>query len=400
MDETFVRKKYELLKNTLNERTLRLFAAAEAQAIGHGGISIVSQVTNLERHTISRGIKELYQKEILDPNRIRKQGGGRTRTVIKDPTLKRDLNLVVEPYSRGDPESPLLWTTKSVRNLAKELKKMKHKASHRMIAELLHDMKYSLQANRKTSEGMSHPDRDAQFKNINRKVKAQQKKGEPAISVDAKKKELVGNFKNSGQEWRPKGSPEDVRMHDFMIKELGKVCPYGVYDIIKNKGWVSVGIDHNTASFAVESIKWWWKRMGKKEYTKAKSLLLTADAGGSNAAKSRLWKLELQKLSNQLKIPISVSHFPPGTSKWNKIEHRLFSFISKNWRAKPLISHEVIVNLISSTTTKTGLKVKCRLDKKQYPTGIKIPDREMKKINIKPDSFHGEWNYTINPTIN
>jgi transposase len=400
MDKDFVRKKYELLKDTLNERTRRLFAAAEALAIGHGGISIVSQVTNLERHTISRGIEELHQKGTLDPNRIRRKGGGRTKIVTKDHGLKRDLKRLVEPYSRGDPESPLLWTTKSVRNLAKELKGMKHKTSHRMVAEILHDMKYSLQANRKTNEGMSHPDRDAQFKNINRKVKIQQKLHNPVVSVDAKKKEIVGNFKNSGREWKPKGSPEEVRMHDFVIKKLGKICPYGVYDLARNEGWISVGIDHDTAAFAVESVRQWWKTMGRKEYPKAKSLLVTADAGGSNGYKNGLWKKELQKLSNRIKMPISVCHFPPGTSKWNKIEHRLFSFISKNWRAKPLISHEVIVNLIASTTTETGLKVRCRIDERKYPTGIKISKKELERINIKKDKFHGEWNYTIYPAIN
>ena len=394
MDVKIIKQKYELLKSVLNERSRRRFAAVEANAIGHGGIQIISRATGLNRNTISRGIKELGNKKEMDVERIRRPGAGRKKTKDKDPKLIKDLERLVEPHARGDPESPLRWTTKSVRKLSKELKKRKHNASYQIISELLHEMKYSLQANRKTSEGMSHPDRNAQFEYINRKVKSQLRRKYPAISVDAKKKELVGNFKNSGREWWPKGSPEEVRLHDFVIKELGKVCPY---DIAKNQGWVNVGIDHDTAAFAVESVRQWWKTMGKKEYSKAKNILLTADAGGSNGVKNRLWKCQLQELANELKMSISVCHFPPGTSKWNKIEHRLFSFISQNWRAKPLVSHKVIVNLISSTTTTTGLKVKCRLDKKKYPTGIKISIEDLKKINIKQDKFHGEWNYTIYP---
>lgn len=397
MIESQVRKKYLLLKDTFNERTRRLFAAAEAHSLGRGGIAIVSRATGLERHTIGRGIKELFVDKKLSIDCIRKQGAGRKKTVSIDKSLKTDLEKLIDPTTRGDPESRLRWTTKSLRNLSKELKK-KHKTSHRMIAELLHEMEYSLQANKKTSEGNSHPDRNAQFENINQKVREQEKIGDPAISVDAKKKELVGNFKNQGQEWHPRGKPEEVQVHDFMIKELGKVCPYGVYDIIKNKGWVNVGVDHDTAAFAVESIRQWWYSMGKKEYQNAETILITADAGGSNAVRNRLWKWELQKLANEINKPISVSHFPPGTSKWNKIEHRLFSFISKNWRAKPLTCHEVIVNLISSTTTQKGLKVKCRLDKNKYQKGIKISDHEISKINIKRDNFLGDWNYIIFPS--
>ena len=397
MIESQVRKKYLLLKDTFNERTRRLFAAAEAHSLGRGGIAIVSRATGLERHTIARGIKELFVDKKLPIDSVRKQGAGRKKTVSIDKSLKTDLEKLIDPTTRGDPESRLRWTTKSLRNLSKVLKK-KHKTSHRMIAELLHEMAYSLQANKKTSEGSNHPDRNAQFENINQKVKEQEKIGDPAISVDAKKKELVGNFKNNGREWHPKGKPEEVQVHDFMIKELGKVCPYGVYDIIKNKGWINVGIDHDTATFAVESIRQWWYSMGKQEYQNADTILITADAGGSNGVRNRLWKWELQKLANEINKPISVCHFPPGTSKWNKIEHRLFSFISKNWRAKPLTCHEVIVNLISSTTTETGLKVKCRIDKNKYQKGIKISDHEISKINIKRDDFLGNWNYVILPS--
>lgn len=397
MDVTTIKEKYELLKPVLNERSKRRFAAVEANAIGRGGIQIVSQATGLNRNTIARGIRELGQKEEMNVERIRKPGAGRKKTKEKDPSLIEDIEKLIEPYTRGDPESPLRWTTKSLRKLEKELKKMKHKASRTLIAQLLHEKKYSLQANKKTNEGSNHPDRNTQFEYISKKVKEQLQLGDPAISVDAKKKELVGNFKNNGREWRPKGSPEEVKVHDFLDKELGKVCPYGIYDLALNKGWVNIGIDHDTAAFAVESIRQWWKKMGKKEYPKPKKLLITADTGGSNGYKNRLWKCEIQKLANEIGKPISISHFPPGTSKWNKIEHRLFSFISKNWRAKPLTSHEVIINLISSTTTETGLKVKCRLDKKKYPVGIRISDKEMKKINMERDSFLGNWNYTIYP---
>ena len=398
MSESQIRQKYILLEHTFNERSRRLFAAVEAHSHGRGGIAISSRATGLERHTIARGIKELFREKQLSSQCIRKTGAGRKKTIAVDKTLKEDLQKMIEPTTRGDPESRLRWTTKSVRNLSEELKRKKHKTSHRMVAELLHEMEYSLQGNKKTKEGSSHPDRNAQFENISRKVEQQQSVSGPAISVDAKKKELVGNFKNNGKEWNPKGKPEKVMGHDFIDKELGKVCPYGVYDIIKNKGWINVGVDHDTAAFAVESIRRWWYSMGKKEYQKAKTILVTADAGGSNAVRSRLWKWELHKLANEIDKPISVCHFPPGTSKWNKIEHRLFSFISKNWRAKPLTCHEVIVNLISSTTTEKGLKVKCRIDKKKYPRGIKVSDIDFHKINIVKDNFLGNWNYTISPS--
>lgn len=397
MSELQIREKYQLLEHTFNERSRRLFAAAEAHSHGRGGIAIASRATGLERHAIARGIKELFQDKQLPSYSIRKSGAGRKKTILIDKTMKDDLLKMIEPTTRGDPESRLRWTTKSVRNLSRELNRMKHKTSHRMVADILHEMEYSLQGNKKTKEGGSHPDRNAQFENINQKVEQQQRMNGPAISVDAKKKELVGNYKNNGREWSKKGKPEEVQSHDFINKKLGKVCPYGIYDIIQNKGWVNVGVDHDTAAFAVESIRRWWNYMGKKDYQKAKSILVTADAGGSNAVKSRLWKWELQKLANEIGKPISVCHFPPGTSKWNKIEHRLFSFISKNWRAKPLTCHEVIVNLISSTTTDKGLTVKCRIDKKKYPTRIRINDVDFQKINIKKDDFLGNWNYTISP---
>ncbi|MEK7070650.1 MAG: ISAzo13 family transposase [Patescibacteria group bacterium] len=389
--------RYQLLAPELNERTLRLFAAAEAKVIGRRGIAIVSNAIEVSRDRISRGIKELESNERLETGRIRRKGGGRKKNTEIDPTLKEDLEELISPYTRGDPESPLQWTCKSVRNLSAELIKKGHQTSHRMVAELLREMNYSLQANRKTIEGKQHPDRDAQFQYINQLAKKQQKKGQPVISVDTKKKELIGNFKNSGKNWRPKGIPEKVQVHDFIDKELGKVAPYGVYDLTRNEGWVSVGIDHDTAAFAVATIKRWWEKMGKCVYSEANHLLITADSGGSNAARNRLWKFELQKLSDQTGLSISVCHFPPGTSKWNKIEHRMFSFIGKNWRGKPLLTHSTIVNLIGSTKTKSGLQIKCELDTNNYPKGIKISDDEMKKINIKRHKFHGDWNYTIFP---
>jgi len=328
---------------------------------------------------------------------MRQPGGGRKRTVALDPTLKADLELLVEPTERGDPESPLRWTCKSVRRLAEELNQARHSTSHRMVAELLHELGYSLQANSKTIEGTSHPDRNAQFEHINRKVKRYLTSGDPVISVDTKKKELVGDFKNAGRELRPKGNPEEVRVHDFLIPALGRAVPYGVYDIGTNTGWVSVGVDHDTATFAVDTIQCWWRSMGSPVYPRARRLLITADAGGSNGSRVRLWKLELQRFADEVGIPISVCHFPPGTSKWNKIEHRLFSFISQNWRGKPLVSHEVIVNLIAGTTNKGGLKVRAELNNNEYAAGRKVANRELKDVRIVPDAFHGDWNYTIRP---
>ena len=381
----------------LNEHQLRLLAAAMAETIGYGGISIVSKETGISRPTITLGCEELKYPENIITNRVRKEGGGRKKTVDLDPKLKEDLNKLIEPVTFGDPESPLRWTCKSVRTLSDELNRIGHKTSHRMVAELLHEMGYSLQTNRKTIEETSHPDRNEQFEYINQKAKNYQLENQPVISVDTKKKELVGDFKNNGQELRPKGNPEKVRVHDFEIPELGKINPYGVFDIFNNIGWVNVGIDHDTAAFAVESIRRWWYCMGHDLYPNALSLLITADSGGSNGSRIKLWKLELQKLANETGLSISVSHLPPGTSKWNKIEHRLFAYISQNWRGKPLISHEVIVNLIAATTTKTGLQVKCHLDTNIYPKGIKVSDEEMASINIQRDSFHGDWNYVISP---
>lgn len=369
--------------------------------IGYGGVSHVSRATGVSRNAIATGIEEIHQERqvTLSAKRIRREGGGRKRTAEKDDTLKKDLEKLIEPVTRGDPESPLRWTCKSVRKLSDELNRMEHKTSHRMVADLLHELGYSLQANRKTLEGGSHPDRNAHFEYIYKKVSEYQAIGQPVISVDTKKKELVGEFKNGGKELRPKGDPDKVRVHDFKIPELGRVAPYGIYDMTHNIGWVNVGIDHDTAAFAVESIRSWWYSMGRNLYPDAVKLMVTADGGGSNGYRIKLWKMELQKLSNETRLSIEVSHFPPGTSKWNKIEHRLFSFISQNWRGKPLISHEVIVNLIAATTNKAGLRVVCRLDKNVYPKGIKVSDEEMAALNIQPHSFHGEWNYIIAPHI-
>jgi hypothetical protein len=393
-----LQQRYNTLKHFLNEKQRRLYLGTEAQAIGYGGASEVSRQTGVSRRAIQQGIIELEQEpDFIATARIRKEGGGRKRRVATDFTLKDDLEKLIDPVTRGDPESPLRWTCKSVRKLSDALISLGHKTSHRMVAELLSEMGYSLQANRKTREGDSHPDRDKQFEYINNSVKKYFKKRQPVISVDTRKKELVDDFKNNGKELCPRGKPEIVRVHDFEDKTLGKVNPYGVYDIGKNMGWVSVGIDSDTAAFAVESIRKWWNTMGKELYPKAKQLLITADGGGSNSSRSRLWKIEIQKLSNETGLEIKTSHFPPGTSKWNKIEHRLFSYISQNWRGKPLISHEVIINLIAATTTKEGLKIKCQIDDNIYPKGIKISDKELEKVKILRDDFHGEWNYSISP---
>lgn len=398
METSSIRQRFTTLSPFLNEHLRRIFVATEAMAIGYGGIAIVCRETGVNRHTIAAGYKELQHPEEIEERRVRKKGGGRKRAVDKDCTLKRDLENLVEPVTRGDPESPLRWSCKSVRRLSDELNQKGHQVSRELVAELLHGLGYSLQANKKTIEGASDPDRNAQFEHINNKVKEYQANGQPVISVDTKKKELVGNFKNGGRELSPKGHPQKVRVYDFIIPGLGKDTPYGVYDETYNVGWVNVGTDHDTAAFAVESIRQWWYSMGNQMYPKAKQLLITADSGGSNGYRVRLWKLEIQKLANETGLSITVCHFPPGTSKWNKIEHRLFSFISQNWRGKPLVSHEVIVNLIAATTTKEGLHVKSRLDTNSYPTKIKVSDKEMANINIQKDSFRGEWNYTISPT--
>lgn len=392
-----IKRRFELLIPVIDERTRRLVAAAEALALGWGGATAVSEATGVSRRAIREGVKELSQPQQAAGRPVRREGGGRKKTVAKDPTLLADLERLVEPVTRGDPESPLRWTCKSMRKLAAELNGMGHRTSQHLVAELLRELGYSLQANRKTLEGASHPDRDAQFQHISEQAQAFQASVDPVISVDTKKKELVGDFKNGGREWRPRGKPQPVRVHDFAIPELGKVNPYGVYDVAKNAGWVSVGVDHDTAAFAVHSIRGWWNTMGQAEYPRARRLLITADGGGSNGSRVRLWKVELQKLADETGLAISVCHLPPGTSKWNKIEHRLFSFISQNWRGRPLVSHEVIVNLIAATTTKTGLRVRCRLDTSIYPAGLKVSDKEMAAIHIQQDTFHGEWNYTILP---
>ncbi len=396
-DEALSRK-FEALGRVLDERTRRLVAAAEAAAIGFGGVTLVAQASGLSRGTVIRGISELRTApKPARGQRIRREGAGRKRTVDQDATLKRDLEALVEPVTRGHPETPLRWTCKSVRQLAAELQRMGHRTSHRMVAELLHQMDYSLQANRKTLEGSSHPDRDAQFHHISDKIREFQADRQPVISVDTKKKELVGDFKNNGRELRPKSDPEKVRVHDFVIPELGRAAPYGVYDVTQNAGWVSVGVDHDTAAFAAQSIRRWWESMGSEAYPKAARLLITADSGGSNGARVRLWKLELQRLADEIGLEISICHLPPGTSKWNKIEHRLFSFISQNWRGKPLVSHQVIVNLIAATRTKTGLRVRAEVDPGKYPKGVKVSDKELASIRIERDKFHGEWNYAILP---
>jgi transposase len=391
-------RKFEVLARVLDERTRRLVAAAEAQAIGFGGITAVARASGLSRGTVMRGMAELETApRPARGQRVRRRGAGRKRTVDRDASLKGDLEALVEPLTRGDPESPLRWTCKSVRQLAAELQRRGHRTSHRMVAELLHEMDYSLQANRKTLEGSSHPDRDAQFRHISDQIRDFQADRQPVISVDTKKKELVGNFKNNGRELRPKGDPEKVRVHDFVIPELGRAAPYGVYDVTQNAGWVSVGVDHDTAAFAVQSIRRWWESMGREACPKAARLLITADSGGSNGARVRLWKRELQKLADETRLAISICHLPPGTSKWNKIEHRLFSFISQNWRGKPLVSHQVIVNLIAATTTRSGLRVRAAIDPAKYPRGVKVSDQEVDALRIKRDQFHGEWNYTILP---
>ncbi|MGH7393907.1 MAG: ISAzo13 family transposase, partial [Candidatus Rokuibacteriota bacterium] len=392
-----VRQRFAALKPVLDEKSRRMLVAAETKVWGPGGISAVSRATGVSRQVIRQGLKELGQSSIHPAGRVRRPGGGRKRAKQKDPTLVADLERLVEPTTRGDPESCLRWTCKSVRKLAEELEQMGHQVSYPVIAELLHELEYSLQANRKTKEGDSHPDRNAQFEYINAKVQQYIARQQPVISVDTKKKELIGDFKNSGQDWRPKGKPEQVRVHDFVIPELGRAAPYGVYDLAHNTGWVSVGVDHDTASFAVETIRRWWHAMGQEKYPKAGQLLITADGGGSNGSRLRLWKVELQQLADETGLAIAVSHFPPGTSKWNKIEHRLFSFISKNWRGRPLTSLQVIVSLIAATTTRKGLSVHAEIDNRAYPTGIKVPDKTMDQINLRRDKFHGDWNYEILP---
>ena len=398
--DALVAARHQALEGFLDERLRRLHVAAEAKVLGHGGIKRVSQATGVARGTIIAGIKELESAERIPPEqgrRVRRPGAGRKKLVDQDPGMREALERLVDPVTRGDPQSPLRWTCKTLMQLARELSAQGHAISHVSVGVLLKELGYSLQGNRKTLEGASHPDRNAQFEYINAKSQVALSSGQPVISVDTKKKELVGRYKNGGEEWRPQGEPEQVKVYDFVDKELGRANPYGVYDIATNTGWVSVGTDHATASFAVATIRRWWFAMGRAVYPAAKELMIMADGGGSNGSRVRLWKLELQRLADELNLTIRVSHFPPGTSKWNKIEHRLFSYISLNWRGQPLVTHEVIVNLIAATTTRKGLKVRAELDTAQYQKGIKVTDAEFAAIRIARDNFHGDWNYVISP---
>ena len=397
IDVDDIRARYRLAVPFLDERGRRLFAANEALAIGYGGVTAVSLATGIARSTIQRAIAELQGGSNPIGQRVRRRGGGRKRAVVLQPDLPAALEALIEDAIRGDPETPLRWVSRSQRQIVRALGERGFEVSQKLVGLLLRELGYSCQANRKTREGTSHPDRDAQFAHINPVVQAAMVAGQPAISVDTKKKELVGDFKNSGRELRPKGQPEPVRVHDFELPGLGKVAPYGVYDLAANAGWVSVGVDADTAAFAVESIRRWWQQLGQTRYPEARRLIITADCGGSNGARVRLWKRELQRFADETGLAVTVAHLPPGTSKWNRIEHRLFAAISQNWRGKPLISHQVIVQLIGATTTQTGLTVRCELDANSYPKGIKVTDAEMAALAIERDAFHGEWNYTISP---
>ena len=399
IDEEAIGERYRALAGELDERRRRLWAAAEARSHGHGGLAAVVRATGMAENTVRAGLRELEAGHTLEPGRVRRRGGGRKPLSETDPTLVRDLERLVDPDSRGDPELPLRWTAKSVRKLAEALRGFGHQVSHETVARLLRSLGYSLQANAKVREGASHPDRDEQFRHINRAASEAIEAGRPVISVDTKKKELLGDFKAGGRELRPQGSPLPVRVHDFKDPELGKAIPYGVYDLADDTGWVSVGVEHDTAAFAVESIRSWWKHLGRERYPNATTLTITADCGGSNGNRTLLWKTELQGLSDETGLAITVCHFPPGTSKWNKIEHRLFSFITQNWRGKPLLSREVIVSLIGATTTRSGLEVYARLDEREYPKGITVSDAELAAINLECDEFHPEWNYTITPRV-
>jgi hypothetical protein len=383
----------------LDERTRRVMAASEAIALGHGGVSLVRRACGLSRKAISKGIREIEESSAPMEGRIRRPGAGRKPVTISDPRLVDKLEEMIDDQTRGDPESPLRWICKSTRAIAKELGRHKHPVSHTKVAQILHDLDYSLQSNRKTEEGKDHPDRDAQFRHINATVRRCLRQGSPVISVDTKKKELIGNYDNAGQQWLPAKRPMKVQGHDFPTPDVPRAYPYGIYDIGRNTGFVNVGTDHDTGAFAVASIRGWWRHEGKRLYPNARTILTTADGGGSNGWRLRLWKLELQKFADETDLPISVCHFPPGTSKWNKIEHRLFSFISSNWRGEPLLDYETIVQLIAKTTTAKGLKVTCRLDRRKYPTGRKVSIEEMKQVNIRPNKFHGEWNYTLEPRL-
>jgi len=392
-----ISEKYNSLENILNERQKRIWAATEVNSLGRGGLVIVVEATKLDHKTIQRGLKELQEEDKLDFKRIRKEGGGRKSITDKEPGICKKIESIIEADTRGDPESPLKWTSKSTRKIEKELKNS-YKVSQKTIYNLLtNNLEYSLQSNKKTLEGKSHEDRDAQFHFINDKVKEFQNTKNPCISVDTKKKENIGNYKNNGKEYAKKGTPIEVNGHDFPNKKLGKVAPYGIYDITKNNGFVNVGISSDTAQFAVNSIRNWWNNMGKPIYKKSKKILITADCGGSNGNRTKLWKIELQKLSNEIQKEIHVCHFPPGTSKWNKIEHRMFSFISKNWRGKPLLTRQTVVNLIGNTTTTKGLEIQAMLDENEYMKAIKVSDKELQKVNLHKEDFHGEWNYKIAP---
>lgn len=394
-----IRRKFQTLTPVLDERSRRHWAAAEALELAWGGVTTVAAATGLSRTTIAAGVRELQSQATgaMPGPRLRRPGGGRKSLADSDPGLLTALDALIDPLTRGDPESPLRWTCKSTRRLATELCRQRHPVSDRTVAALLLDLGYSLQANRKTREGSNHPDRNAQFEHINAQVRRLQKRGQPVVSVDTKKKELLGDFKNAGQEWQPQGQPEEVRVHDFQDRKLGKAIPYGVYDLANNQGWVSVGIDHDTAHFAARTIRRWWEDMGCQRFPRARELLITADGGGSNSHRSRLWKVALQALADRIGLKLRVCHFPPGTSKWNKIEHRLFSYITQNWRGKPLVSRQAIVNLIASTTTTTGLIVRAALDTNHYDTGIKVSDEQMGKLRLSPEEFHGEWNYSLIP---
>jgi hypothetical protein len=395
--EGAIRQKFQTLTTRLDEHTRRVWAATEADALGYGGISLVARATDISRRAILVGLREIKAGNVLPAGRVRRPGGGRKLAVHHQPDLPEKLESLVEPLTRGDPESPLRWTCKSTRHLSLELTSQGYSASSRLVGVLLRGMDYSLQGNRKTVEGKQHPDRNAQFEHINTRVLEEMRAAQPVISVDTKKKELVGNYANRGKQWLKTGAAPKVNVHDFPGPSVPRAHPYGIYELTRNRGFVNVGTDHDTATFAVASIRAWWLAEGRRAYPKAKRLLITADAGGSNGSRLRLWKWELQQLANGLRLPISVCHFPPGTSKWNKVEHRLFSFISSNWRGEPLADYETIVNLISKTTTTTGLKVSCRLDHRRYPVGRKVTDEEWAKISLHRDDFHGDWNYTIRP---
>jgi len=395
--EAAIQQKYQFISSHLNEHTRRIWAATEASTLGYGGISLVARATNISRRAIFVGLREIETQEVLPEGRVRRSGGGRKSAVHHKPDLPEKLESLVEPLTRGDPESPLRWTCKSTRSLSRELQEMGYSASSRIVGVLLNGMGYSLQGNSKTIEGKQHPDRNAQFEYINARVTKEIRVAQPVISVDTKKKELIGNYANRGNQWRKKGTALKVNGHDFPDPLVPRAHPYGIYELTRNRGFVNVGTDHDTATFAVASIRAWWRAEGKYAYPKAKRLQITADAGGSNGSRLRLWKWELQRFADELGLPISVCHFPPGTSKWNKVEHRLFSFISSNWRGESLVDFETVVNLISKTTTTTGLKVSCKLDHRQYPVGRKVTVKEWETINLIRNDFHGDWNYTIRP---